>query len=276
MDVVKKAVGEEEEFKGVKMKLSLVEKNKARTTFEVSGVSPAYVNSLRRVFSVGVPTMAITSVEFKQNSSALYDEIIAHRLGLLVLKTDLSSYNVPEKGAPVGPATHCTFKLKVAGPKTVYASDLKSSDPSIKPVHPDTIIVKLLEGHELELSAVANLGFGKDHSKWSPGLMSYYYKPTIKVNNKASSFEDSKNNFPKIIFNNKGEIDVKKINSPQLIDACRDVDAEVVSIKYDNPQKDFVFTIEPWGQLTSEEIVEEGIKQFNSQIDEFKKLLKGV
>lgn len=258
------------------MKLSLLEKNKIKSTFEVSGSTPAYVNTLRRIFSSLVPTMAITSVEFKQNSSALYDEVVAHRLGLLVLKTDLSSYNFPKDGAPVGPATHCTFKLKVVGPKTVYASDLKSSDPAIKPVHPGTIIVKLLEGQELELVATANLGVAKTHSKWSPGLMSYYYKPDIKVNNKSPSLSDVRDKFPKEIFNAKGEIDVKKINSPQLIDACRGIDESVVSISYPNPQKDFIFTIEPWGQLSVEEIVDEGVKIFNSQLDDFKKLLKEV
>lgn len=258
------------------MKLSLVNKNKVKTIFEINGVSPAYVNTLRRLFSVEVPTMAISTVEFKQNSSALYDEIIAHRLGLTVLKTDLTSYNFPKDGEPAGPATHCTFTLKVAGPKNVYASDLKSSDPGIKPIHPDTLIVKLLEGQEIELIATAHLGVGKTHSKWSPGLISYYYKPEIKVNNKASTFSSSKDKFPKVIFNAKGEIDAKKIDSPQLIDACKGVDDEVVSIAYNEPQTEFVFVVEPWGQLSAEIIVEEGVKQFNSQLDEFNKLLKDI
>ena len=258
------------------MKISLIDKNKAKSTYLISGASPAYVNTLRRIFGFEVPTMAISSVNFKQNSSALYDEIVAHRLGLVVLKTDLSSYNIPKKDAPEGPATHCTFSLKAIGPKTVYASDLKSSDSAIKPVHPDTIIVKLLENQEIEFVATAHLGFGNVHSKWSPGLVSYYYSPVIKVNNKAPSFKDSKSKFPKVIFNAKGEIDVKKINTPGLIDACRDVDEEVLSITYKDPQSEFVFTIEPWGQLPVEVIVEEGIKQFNSYVDEFKKLLKEV
>lgn len=259
------------------MKLSLVEKNKIRHTFEVKDATPAYVNSLRRVFASEVPTMAISTVEFKQNSSALYDEIIAHRLGLVVLKTDLSSYNVPNPKDPVGPATHCTFSLKVAGPKTVYASDLKSKDAGIKPVHPDTIIVKLLEGQELELNALAHLGFGKDHSKWVTGLVTYYFKPIIKINNKAPSFADSKDNFPKLAFNDKGELDAVKIShNPQLIDACSDVDPAVVNITYDDDQSEFVFTIEPWGQLSAEDIVEEGLKRFDSQLDELKKVFKDI
>lgn len=258
------------------MKISLVEKNAVKEVFEIQGATPAYVNSLRRVFTTNVPTMAISKVEFKKNSSALYDEIIAHRLGLTVLKTDLSSYNIPKKGDPVGPATHCTFTLKVVGPNTVYASDLKSSDPAIKPVHPQTIIAKLLEGQELEFVATAHLGFGLEHSKWVPGLMTYYYTPVIKVNNKAPSFKDAKVKFPSVIFNAKGEIDASKINHPQLIDACRDIDDAVFSITYKNPNDEFVFTIEPWGQLTPSEIVEAGIKQFNLELDELKKLISGA
>ena len=258
------------------MKLSLLNQNKTKKTFEISGVSPAYVNTLRRIFNSEVPTMAISTVEFKQNSSALYDEMIAHRLGLVVLKTDLTSYNLPEQGAPVGPATHCTFTLKAKGPKTVYASDLKSTDPAIKPAHPETIIVKLLEGQEIELLATAHLGFGKEHSKWTPGLISYYFKPEIKVNNKSKTFKDSKDKFPKMIFNSKGEIDEKKINSPQLIDACRGIDDETLKITYKEEPTDFVFTIESWGQLTPDEIVEEGVKRFNTQLDEFKKLIKKI
>ena len=258
------------------MKLSLVEKNDIRQTFEVKGATPAYVNSLRRYFASEVPVMAISTVEFKQNSSALYDEMIAHRLGLVVLKTDLSSYNVPELNSPVGPATHCTFTLKAVGPKVVYASDLKSKDSGIKPVHPETIIVKLLEGQELEFTALAHLGFGKNHSKWVTGLINYYFKPTIKVNNKAASFKESKDMFPPAIFNEKGEIDASKINSPQLIDACLDVDPDVVSITYDDSQSEFVFVVEPWGQLPVEDIVEEGLKRFDSQLDELKKLFKDI
>lgn len=241
------------------MKLNLISKKKkeGKITFDIKGDSVAYVNTLRRIFMTEVPTMAITMVEFKQNTSALYDEIIAHRLGLLALKTDLKTYNLPEQGAQESAATHVTFSLKATGPKIVYASELKSKDSKIVPVHPETPIVKLLENQELEFVATAHLGLGKEHSKWTPCLSHYHYQPKIKVNNKSSKLKDFLDKFPPQIIS-KGQIDESKINSAELIDACRDVNEDIVKIEYENPHTDFVFTIESWGQLSPEEIVEEG------------------
>lgn len=257
------------------MKLSVVNKKKGKLTFEVSGSTPAYVNTLRRVFMTNVPVMAISTVEFKQNSSTLYDEMIAHRLGLLPLKTDLKSYNVPEAGAPESAATHATLSLSAKGPKTVYASELKSSDSKVVPVHPETPIAILLEGQELEFVATAHLGFGKDHAKWSPALVSYYYKPNITVNNKSAKLAECLDKFPPQV-KSKETIDADKINSPELIDACKGVCEDVVKIEYPVEQTDFMFTIESWGQLSPDEIVEEGIKQYDAQLDEFKKLVKDL
>ncbi|MCF7865883.1 DNA-directed RNA polymerase subunit D [Candidatus Woesearchaeota archaeon] len=255
------------------MKLKLVNKKKDNLTFEIDGSAPAYVNTLRRVFMTEVPTMAISEVDFKQNNSVLYDEIIAHRLGLLAIKSDLKSYNIPKEGEEEGAATHLKMILKATGPKIVTASDIKSKDPKVSPIHNDTPIVKLLDNQELEFVATAHLGFGKDHSKWNTGLVSYYYKPKITVNNKSANLKDVIKKFPPQIVK-KGEIDASKICTAEIIDACTGVDEDVVKIEYANPCTSFVFTIESWGQLTPEEIVEEGINQYNNQLDEFEKLIK--
>lgn len=257
------------------MKLSTINKRKDRLTFEISGTTPAYVNTLRRIFMTEVPTMAIENIEIKQNSGSLYDEILAHRLGLVPLKTDLKSYNMPKKDAEESAATHVKMTMKVSGPKTVYAGDLKSKDPKIKPIFDETPITKLTEGQEVELIATARLGKGVEHAKWNSGLVSYYYKPKIKVNNKSPKIKESINKFPSIVVK-KGEIDESKINTPELIDACTDVNNDIVKISYDDPQKEFIFTIESFGQLSPQEIAEEGINQYDAQLDEFSKAIKDL
>ena len=63
----------------------------------IKGTDPAFVNTLRRIMVSELPTMAIRRVTFVKNNSALFDEILAHRLGLLPLITDLSTYELSEK-----------------------------------------------------------------------------------------------------------------------------------------------------------------------------------
>jgi len=165
------------------MEAKLVEyqEKKNRLILSVKGVDTAYANTLRRIMGFEVPVMAIEDVEFRKNSSILYDEVIAHRLGLVPLSTDLKSYNMMNECKCKGAGcASCTVKLvlKVQGPCTVYASDIKTKDPEIKPIYGKMPIVKLLEGQELEFEATAILGQGKEHSKWCPGLV-FYKMPNV-------------------------------------------------------------------------------------------------
>jgi DNA-directed RNA polymerase subunit D len=163
------------------VKLIEYQEKKHKLVFSVKGVDAAYANTLRRIMGFEVPVMAIEDVEFRKNSSILYDEMVAHRLGLVPLTTDLKSYNLMSECKCKGAGcASCTVKLtlKAQGPCTVYSSDIKTKDPEIKPVYGKMPIVKLLEGQELELEATAILGQGKDHSKWSTGLI-YYKMPNV-------------------------------------------------------------------------------------------------
>jgi len=160
------------------MEIKLLEnqEKKNKIIFSLTGVDIAYANTLRRLMGFEVPVMAIEDVEFRKNSSILYDEVLAHRLGLIPLTTDLKSYDLPNECKCKGAGcSSCQVKLtlKASGPGMVYSSDLKSKDPAVKPVFNKIPIVKLLEGQELELEATAVLGQGKVHSKWCPGLIFY-------------------------------------------------------------------------------------------------------
>ncbi|HLC50542.1 MAG TPA: DNA-directed RNA polymerase subunit D, partial [Candidatus Nanoarchaeia archaeon] len=168
------------------MEIRVLENNKdqGKLSFLLKDSNPIYVNTLRRLVIDEVPTMAVEEVDFSKNSSILYDEMIAHRLGLTPLKTDLKSYNLPDKCKCEGKGCNrCQLKLVLKSAKigTVYASELKSKDPAVKPVHPEMPIVKLIKGQSLELEATAVLGRGRQHAKWSPGHVYYKYKPIVEI-----------------------------------------------------------------------------------------------
>ena len=59
--------------------------------FTLSGASTAFANAFRRAMIGEVPTLAIEDVRIYDNTSALFDEMLAHRIGLIPLRTDISS-----------------------------------------------------------------------------------------------------------------------------------------------------------------------------------------
>lgn len=256
------------------VKLELISKDKNKATFVLKNATVAYANALRRTILGSVPVMAIENLEIVKNSSALYDEMIAHRLGLVPLTTDLSSYELPTSEEDITEkSAKCVVQmtLKEKGPKTVYASDLKTTDPKIKPVYPKLPIVKLLKDQELEFIAYAVLGKGHEHMKWSPGHVWYTYDAKLKINNKHSDFEKFKGLFPPDAFNKKGELDEKIILEKGLVDAVNSVNPEIVEVTYDDTS--FIFNVESWGQLSVEEIVSVAIDALDSKLDELKKLI---
>lgn len=253
------------------------DKEKGKLSFVVKDSSAAYANALRRAMIEEVPTMAIEDVEFRKNNSILYDEVIAHRLGLIPLTTDLRSYNLPEKCKCKGKGcARCQLKLtlKARGPCMVYASNIKTRDSSVKPVYPKTPIAKLLKGQTLELEATAVLGQGKTHAKWSPGNIYYKQKPIIEVN-KCNGCGKCIGACPVNIFelkNNKAVLVKDNLLKCHLCDACVAVcPLNGISVI---PSNDFIFYIESWGQLDPKKIVVQAVKIVQEHLDEFNEKIK--
>jgi DNA-directed RNA polymerase II subunit RPB3 len=65
------------------------EYSKDKIKFAVNNIDCSMANSLRRIMISEVPVMAIELVKIVKNSSALNDEYLAHRLGLIPLSTIL-------------------------------------------------------------------------------------------------------------------------------------------------------------------------------------------
>jgi DNA-directed RNA polymerase subunit D len=259
----------------VSIELLNSDKEKKKISFLIKGITPSLANSIRRCAIEEVPTMAIEDVEFRNNSSALYDEIIAHRLGLIPLKTDLKSYNLPDKCKCGGKGcAQCQLKLtlKTRSQGTVYASEIKSKDPKVKPVYPNTQIVKLLKGQKLEFEATAILGKGKDHAKWCPGLVYYKKMPVVEIKKECKNPEAVVEQCPQDLFEMKnGKLSFKKneIDKCHMCNACADICDPKQSITVESSDNDLIFYVESWGQLEPNEIIDEALKILIEKSKEF-------
>jgi DNA-directed RNA polymerase subunit D len=269
---------EEKEAGGYKMEIQLLnqDKEKGKLSFVIKDSTPAFVNTLRRMIIGEVPTLAIEDVELVDNSSALYDEIVAHRLGLVPIKTDLKSYELPGECSCKGKGcAKCTLKMTLTSKNTgyVYAKEIKSKDPECIPVYPNMPIVKLLKGQKIEFEATAVMGQGKDHSKWSPALAYFKNYPKIELNQKGESCEEAVLKCPANVFEfKKGKLTVANPLNCHFCNACIELCPE--GIKVEGVSTDFIFNIESWGQLEPKEMVKEAISRLQKKTDEFTKLLK--
>lgn len=259
------------------MEIRILEKAKDKLvlSFLIRGTTPAYANALRRLMLQEVPTMAIEDVEFTKNSSAMYDETIAHRLGLVPLTTDLKSYRL-KKGPEDDGAAACEtiFTLKAKGPCTVYASALKAKDPKVVPTYPEMPLCVLLKGQELEFMATAVLGKGKEHTKWSAGHIWYSYEPTLTINPKSDQLESCKHLYPPQIFDKSGKIDKAAILDNNLVDAVDGVCDDVIKVEYND--KNIIFHVESWGQLDAKTIVQKAIELFDEHLDALDAAVKEI
>lgn len=245
-------------------------------SFILKGANAAFANAIRRAVLESVPAMAIEDVEFRKNSSVLYDEMIAHRLGLIPLTTDLKGYNLPSKCKCKGEGcASCSVKLvlKAEGPATIYASDLKSKDPKVKPVFSGMPIVKLLKNQKLELEATAVLGTGAEHSKWAPGHIYYRKKPVFKAGSVKNPDDVAKACPPGVFEVRHGKLvaNDELLLKYDLAGVVEEVSKGEASIEETD---DFVFFLESFGQLSCREIMESAAESLESQLQEFEKLLK--
>jgi len=204
----------------------------------ITDMSVNLANAIRRSV-LEIPIMAIDEVEISKNDSALYDEIISHRMGLIPLKT---SKTIKET----------KFKLKEKGPKTVTSADMQ---PSIGIDYKLPIVI-LNEGQEIELVANAKFGKGIEHIKYSPGLIYYSHN----LNDETLDFVrvDEKG---KISYNEeelKGKLSEEEINKIKKLTKVEEIN----------------INIESWKQIEVKEIFLRAIEVLDKNLDELSKVVK--
>ena len=160
------------------VEVKVLQDSGSTVSLQFEGIDRSYANAVRRFAISEVPCMAIDDVVFLENSSVLYDEILAHRLGMVPIKTDLERYNLPEEcdcGNPLGcHKCRVLFVLDAKGKdkvSTVTSGDLVSEDRDVRPVSESIPLVKLAAGQSVKLEAYARLGRGKEHAKWQPSTV---------------------------------------------------------------------------------------------------------
>ena len=79
------------------MKVEVLKSDGAELVFVLEEATPPMANTLRRAILQEVPVMAVDEVEFTQNDSAMYDEIIAHRLSMVPLTVSYTHLTLPTK-----------------------------------------------------------------------------------------------------------------------------------------------------------------------------------
>ncbi|MDE1798005.1 MAG: DNA-directed RNA polymerase subunit D [Candidatus Micrarchaeota archaeon] len=159
------------------MEVSILKEEGKSLDFRLSGSSVGFANLLRRYAMNQVPTFAIDTVTVYENSSSLFDEYIANRVGLVPLKMAGNHKADDEIG----------FTLEASGPCTVYSGDLKAGADKIKVATDKIPLLKLLQDQNLRLEGKAIMGIGRKHAKWQAGMAGYEITPQ-GLNFKVESF----------------------------------------------------------------------------------------
>ena len=156
------------------MSLEVINQNEDKISIRLKGIPIQYANALRRICLNGVPIFAIDTIEVLENTSIMPDEAIAHRLGLIPLKTDSKDIVISEEATDESDSrvmlTLDSEENDVEdknGTRTVFSNELKGEDSGVKPISDKIPIVTLAPGQKIKFQAYARLGRGTEHAKWN-------------------------------------------------------------------------------------------------------------
>jgi DNA-directed RNA polymerase subunit D len=271
------------------LEIKILEEKDNTIRFLLKGTTAAYANALRRAMLAEVPAMAIDDVIIIENTSVLYDEILAHRLGLIPLKSDLDAYVLPEEcdckselGCNKCRASFILEAEAVDEPVMVYSSDLKA-ESGVAPVSGNIPVVKLGAAQKLRLEAYARLGRGIEHAKWQPvSACAYKYLPSVTVNpDNLANPEEVIRVCPTDVYASDPESKIV-VRDEMACTLCMDcvqkavpVDAKkAFPIKIEGDESAFVFYVESTGALPPQRIVTEAARVLEKKANSLNDLVR--
>lgn len=185
--------------------------------FELLDTDLSMANSLRRIMMAEVPILSIDLVEFEENTTVLKDDVIAHRLGLIPIRSSrkmMSSWNYNHAcncddycdKCSVRFTLDCDFRRMVADKPAsqqklnvavtsrhlisecegVFPVNFSNEDEESRSQDDGVCIVLLGPGQRLKLTAIAKKGIGKEHAKWNPvATVALKHDPIVTLNEEA-------------------------------------------------------------------------------------------
>lgn len=279
------------------MDIEIIEMADRKMKFILKNSSPAMANALRRTLLSDIPKMAIDKVDFHlgpimddsgkeyESETPLFDEIIAHRLGMIPVPTDLSLF-VPQDKCTCGgsgcPSCQIMYSLNKIGPCTVYSGDLMPlGDSSLKVKDEFIPIVELTDGQAILVYAYAYMGTARKHVKWQVcNGVGYRYFTRVSIDeSKASDPEVLKcaEIAPEVFSVEGGRLVVKDPvacdqSKPEIIKIAETVNG----VKFDYDDTAFVFKFETDGSMTAKQAFDKALEILVSESKDFKEQLEAL
>lgn len=285
----------EEEVGEYRMKVNVLQMEDYYAQIEFKDVNYSFVNSVRRSLVSMVPCLALHEIDFHMGSlgsyvdeesgdereyesiSAMFNEIVAHRIGMLPIPTDEKT--IEAFGDSIGDESKqpdIMYSLHKQGPCTVYSGDLEpvSGDDSLVIPETNVPIVKLAEGQAILVYAKAKMGNAQKHTKWQCAVAPRFYQaPTITVSSGKGS---------KAIFDIVDKKDFKKKGKSHVIDnpvkahaalnkleqLWNDKEAKE-SMEVSTKKDHFIFEFETNGAMKASLALEQALKALDGHCNEF-------
>jgi DNA-directed RNA polymerase subunit D len=243
------------------MNVEVLSNLEGQLRFIVKDVDPTFMNALRRAIMAEVAIPAIEKVYIAENTSVLYDDILAHRLGLIPLKGGETLQ--PQEGCSCNgkgcPLCESVLTLDVDTNEdnfVVYSGRLKS-EGSLFPANNNIPIVELNAGQKLTLEAHARLGVGKEHAKWQPvSAASVQFEPIITIDQeKCNQCADCAKDCPKKVLKLKDKtLVVTSLWDCTLCKVCEEIcPSSAISISFNDNNS--LMLLETTGSMTNDELV---------------------
>lgn len=278
------------------MDIEIIEMAERKARFILRNSTPAMANALRRTLLSDIPKMAIDRVEFHlgpimvddkeyESVTPLFDEIIAHRLGMVPVPTDLELFSPQDQCVCGGEGCpNCTimYSLNKIGPCTVYSGDLEPlGNPDLRVKDEFIPIVELLDNQAVLIYAIAIMGTARKHVKWQVANgVGYKYMPEIEIDPAKASEDDVLScaaTCPKRVFEiEDGKLVVRNPLECSLCMACTESLGERGGITVSGDDTNFVFKFETDGSLTAQQALDKAMEILASEAQDFKAQLEAL